>query len=117
MSWFGRGKGTDEAVPEKTDLPSYEEPPSYTPPPGGGMPSSSGGASPEAIQAAVMQEQQKALVQQVIAKLTEVSFDQCIDRPEASLTSRQRTCIHAVVGKYLDTSEFVIGRATKGAQQ
>lgn len=84
-----------------------------------GLPPSSSGLpqpSQEAIQAAVMQEQQKALVQQVIAKLTEVSFDQCIDRPEASLTSRQRNCIHTVVGKYLDTSEFVIGRATKGAK-
>lgn len=54
---------------------------------------------------------QKALVQQVVAKLTEVSFDQCIDKPQASLSSQQRACVHTVVGKYLDTSVSVARRA------
>lgn len=124
MSWFGRGRGsTENVMTEKTDLPSYEEPPSF----GGAAPSefrgpasSVGGSSApsqEALQMAVLQEQQKALVQQVISKLTEISFEQCVDRPEASLSARQRNCVHNVVGKYLDTSEFVIGRTTKQMQQ
>lgn len=103
MSWFG-GRGETQAVPEKTDMvESFEQ----------STPNYESKASPDMIQRLVLQEQQKVLVQQVIAKLTEVSFDQCVDRPEASLTSRQRACIHTVVGKYLDTSEFVLGRTTK----
>ena len=114
MSWFG-GRGSsqrEDVTSEKTDLPAYDEGPGeFASAPGGVAPSSAAGS--EAVQMALLQEQQKALVQQVIAKLTEVSFDQCIERPEPSLTSRQRSCVHTVVGKYLDTSEFVIGRATK----
>lgn len=66
--------------------------------------------SPGAVSAIMLQPhdgaflRQKALVQQVISKLTEVSFDQCIDKPQASLTSHQRACVHTIVGKYLDTS-------------
>ena len=57
-------------------------------------------------------------MQQVIAKLTEVSFDTCLKaKPDAALSSQERACIHTVVGKYLDTSEFVLGRSTKKAQQ
>lgn len=103
MPWFGGGE--KEQAPEKTDMVESFDQPTYEP--------SSSSESPEMIQRLVLQEQQKVLVQQVIAKLTEVSFDQCVDRPEASLTSRQRACIHTVVGKYLDTSEFVLGRTTK----
>jgi len=143
MNFFGgRGKrdaGGDAAAPEKTDLLSGDAHASYddagsssfaasspgVPPAGGAA------ASPEVLQRAVLQEQcvstvhtpvvrpsrrQKALVQQVIAKLTEVAFDHCVDKPDSALSARQRTCIHTVVGKYLDTSEFVIGRATKQQQ-
>ena len=71
-----------------------------------------------AAAAAVVAEQQRALVQQVIAKLTEVSFDTCLQKkPDSTLSAGERACIHTVVGKYLDTSEFVLGRSTKKAQQ
>ena len=70
------------------------------------------------LQRAVVAEQQRALVQQVIAKLTEVSFDTCLQKkPDSTLSAGERACIHTVVGKYLDTSEFVLGRSTKKAQQ
>jgi len=69
-------------------------------------------------QAATQQELQRAVVQQVIAKLTEVSFDTCLTaKPDSSLSTTERACVHTVVGKYLDTSEFVLGRSTKKAQQ
>ena len=53
----------------------------------------------------------------MISKLTEVSFDTCIQKPDSTLSATERACIHTMVGKYLDTSEFVIGRATKKQQQ
>ena len=50
--------------------------------------------------------------------LTEVSFDTCLQKkPDSTLSAGERACIHTVVGKYLDTSEFVLGRSTKKAQQ
>lgn len=75
-------------------------------------------ATQQELQRAVVAEQQRALVQQVIAKLTEVSFDTCLTaKPDSSLSTTERACVHTVVGKYLDTSEFVLGRSTKKAQQ
>lgn len=55
-------------------------------------------------------------MQQVISKLTEVSFDTCIAKPDSALSAGERACIHTMVGKYLDTSEFVMGRAAKKQQ-
>ncbi|KAJ8605131.1 hypothetical protein CTAYLR_000454 [Chrysophaeum taylorii] len=123
MNFFGGRSRKDESssdqiAPEKTDVMAGE---SYDSSPptnfaAGGDGGITNSASPEALQRLVMQEQQKALVHQVVAKLTEVSFDLCVDKPEAALTTRQRACVHTIVGKYLDTSEFVVGRALKGRQ-
>lgn len=62
-------------------------------------------------------EQQKALIQAVMFKLTEASFESCVTKPSSSLSSTERSCISAVVGKYLDTSEFVVGQFTAGQQR
>ena len=128
MSWFGLGgkkdTGSDHA-PEKTDMAMGAE--SFTEgggafggAPSGGAPSGAprgAAATQRELQQIVMQEQQKALVQQVISKLTEVSFDTCLTgKPDKQLSATERSCIHTVVGKYLDTSEFVIGRSAKQAQ-
>mmetsp|Transcript_16139 Transcript_16139/g.21348 ORF Transcript_16139/g.21348 Transcript_16139/m.21348 type:complete len:124 (-) Transcript_16139:421-792(-) len=76
---------------------------------------SSGGApmSQNQLQELVQQEQQRALIQTVVAKLTEIAHDKCVGRPASSLSSSEQGCIHAVVSKYLDTSEFVLGRMMK----
>ncbi|EWM20661.1 mitochondrial protein translocase family [Nannochloropsis gaditana] len=65
----------------------------------------------------VMAEQQKALVQSVIARLTEMAFETCITKPASSLSSGEQSCIQATVAKYLDTSEFVLGRVQRSAQR
>ena len=41
----------------------------------------------------VMAEQQKALVQSVIARLTEMAFETCITKPASSLSSGEQSCI------------------------
>jgi hypothetical protein len=56
-----------------------------------------------------MQEQQKALVQQVMFRLTELSFESCVTKPGTTLSSGERSCINAVTTKYLETSEFIVG--------
>ena len=108
--------------PEKTDLAVGGENFGAAAAPGpwprvGGAPPGQAATQAE-LQRAVVAEQQRALVQQVIAKLTEVSFDTCLQKkPDSTLSAGERACIHTVVGKYLDTSEFVLGRSTKKAQQ
>lgn len=57
-----------------------------------------------------MMEQQKIMIQAVMMKLTETAFDTCITKPSSSLSSSEQSCIASVVGKYLDTSELVVGR-------
>jgi import inner membrane translocase subunit TIM8 len=54
--------------------------------------------------------QQKAIIQEVVSKLTAISFEACVGKPDSQLSSREISCIHASVGKYLDGSDFILGR-------
>ena len=45
--------------------------------------------------------------------MTQIAFDKCVNKPDTSLSSSEQLCIHAVTGKYLDGSEFVIKRLQK----
>ena len=126
--FFGGGKKSNDdggLGPEKTDMAVGAENFGGGDFGGGGMSAPRVGGAPPGqaatqaeLQRAVVAEQQRALVQQVIAKLTEVSFDTCLKaKPDSTLSAGERACIHTVVGKYLDTSEFVLGRSTKKSQQ
>ena len=126
--FFGGGKKSNDdggMGPEKTDMAVGAENFGGGDFGGGGMSAPRVGGAPPGqaatqaeLQRAVVAEQQRALVQQVIAKLTEVSFDTCLQKkPDSTLSAGERACIHTAVGKYLDTSEFVLGRSTKKAQQ
>jgi len=55
-------------------------------------------------------EQQKIMIQQVMFKLTELSFEKCVTKPSSSLSSSEKACIEAVANKYIDASEFVVGQ-------
>jgi hypothetical protein len=79
--------------------------------PSGGM--RGGGSS---FEQEVMLEQQKVMIQAVMMKLTEASFDTCVTKPSSSLSSTEKSCISATVGKYLDASEIIVGRL-QGAQR
>ncbi|CAM9741706.1 unnamed protein product [Discosporangium mesarthrocarpum] len=121
MSWFGKGK-------EETPKPSQESFMGDTAPssdfgPSAGMDSgpnlgggARGGASGAALQEALASAQQNALVQQIVSKLTETAFMKCVERPSSSLSSKEQSCINATVLKYLDSSEFVLGRMMKSQQ-
>ena len=58
----------------------------------------------------LVQEQQKALVQAAVFKLSDMAFDQCISKPSTSLSYSEQSCINSVVGKYLETSQLVVGK-------
>lgn len=76
-----------------------------------------GGAGAELKQFA-MALQQQVVVQEVMNKLTAQAFERCITgKPGESLRGSEVTCIHATVGKWLDTNDFMIGRLQKKSQQ
>mmetsp|Transcript_6812 Transcript_6812/g.20717 ORF Transcript_6812/g.20717 Transcript_6812/m.20717 type:complete len:86 (+) Transcript_6812:73-330(+) len=55
-------------------------------------------------------EQQKAVIQAAINKLTETCFDKCVNKPGAKLDSSEAACISNCAGRYLDSSVFVVSR-------
>jgi import inner membrane translocase subunit TIM8 len=70
----------------------------------------------QALQGMLMQEQQRAAVQEAILKLTDICWDKCVSSPSGRLSSRESDCVGACVGRYLDTSQFIAKRLFKGAQ-
>ena len=62
-------------------------------------------------------EQQKAMVQAVVFKLTDLAFDQCVPKPSSSLSSSEQSCISSVVGKYFETSQLIVGRFSAANQE
>ena len=72
-------------------------------------------AEPDERQARELQsfmegENQKAVIQNAISKLTETCFDKCIDMPGNKLDSREANCIANCAARYLDSSVFVVNR-------
>ena len=55
-------------------------------------------------------EQQKAVIQAAINKLTETCFDKCVGKPGAKLDSSEANCIANCAGRFLDSSVFVVSR-------
>jgi hypothetical protein len=79
---------------------------------GGGMTS-----DPQmALRMALAQEQQKAVVQAAISKLTELCWESCVQRPEAKLSSSDQQCIAHCAERYLDTANFIAARFQKGGR-
>jgi import inner membrane translocase subunit TIM8 len=73
------------------------------------------GAEPNEVQIRDLQsfmetEQQKAVIQAAINKLTETCFDKCVNKPGAKLDSYEASCISNCAGRYLDSSVFVVSR-------
>ena len=54
-------------------------------------------------------ENQKAVIQQAIAKLTEQCFEKCIGKPGTKL-DLQANCVANCAGRYLDSSVFIVNR-------
>ncbi|CAM9156456.1 unnamed protein product [Scytosiphon promiscuus] len=118
MSWFGGGKKEPEPAPEPSfsaDTSAFEGSTNFA----SGPPSRSGGGAPAGMadfQAAMQAEQQKAQMQAIVSRLTELAFTKCVQKPSSALSSSEESCINATVLKYFDTSEFVLGRLMKAQQ-
>mmetsp|Transcript_4300 Transcript_4300/g.12524 ORF Transcript_4300/g.12524 Transcript_4300/m.12524 type:complete len:128 (-) Transcript_4300:155-538(-) len=125
-SWFGFGGNKDDDKGSS----SYDQPmggssgfadsgTDFGPSLGSSAPSMGGSTAIAGldIRSQLMAERQKAELQAVIGALAELAFDQCISKPSTSLGSSERSCIESVVGKYLDTNEFVLMRMTRGGKK
>ena len=62
------------------------------------------------LQSFMEMENQKAVIQAAISKLTETCFDKCVQTPGSKLDSSQANCIANCAGRYLDSSVFVVNR-------
>ena len=62
-------------------------------------------------------ENQKAVIQAAISKLTETCFDKCVTKPSTKLDSSEANCIANCAGRYLDSSVFVVNRMMAKRQQ
>lgn len=121
MGWFGGGSSSNDssgASASSTSIsntdPMYDDY-SAAPSAGSGMEMSGGTNDLQQFSTAI---QQQMIVEQVVTKLTEASFEKCIQgKPSESLSGRESACIYATVGKWLDTSEFMRGRMEKMQQQ
>ena len=65
------------------------------------------------MQAVIAEENQKAAVQQIIAKLTETCWDKCMGKPGTKLSSWEADCITNCAGRFLDTTMFIVEKMQK----
>ena len=69
------------------------------------------------LQSFMEMENQKAVIQSAISKLTETCFDKCVKTPGTKLDSSEANCIANCAGRYLDSSVFVVNRMMAKRQQ
>lgn len=70
------------------------------------------GADPE-LQGFIQMETQRAQFQGQVHKLTDLCWDQCVDKPRDKLDSRTETCMSNCVERFIDTSLSIATRFQK----
>ena len=53
-------------------------------------------------------EQERVKLQETISKLANIAFDKCISYPGRSLSNSEASCVANTVGRFFDSSEFVM---------
>lgn len=121
MSFFGFGK-SKAPEPEPSSYNSYDEP-SYdysSPAPSSfesaPAASSAGSFGASDMQNLLVEEQQRALIQQAISKITAIAWDKCsASKPDSELSSKETDCIKNVTLAYIDSSAFIVHRLNKSS--
>jgi len=117
MSWFS--SSSPPPPPPSQSYENYDEGFDDSSRYSGSTDFSSAGSSSDpqaALRMALQQEQQKAVVQAAIAKLTDMCWDTCMGRPDAKLSGSEQSCLSNCADRYLDTSMFIMGRMQKQQQ-
>lgn len=120
MSFFGFGKGKapepEQSYGSSYDEPSYDyssSPSSFEAAPAA---SSAGSFGASDVQNLLVEEQQRALIQQAISKITAIAWDKCsATKPDSELSSKETDCIKNVTLAYIDSSAFIVHRLNKSS--
>jgi hypothetical protein len=118
MGWFGGG--SDDSSKSSSAETSFKSSDSDGFGSGGTNFAASGGggaAGAGQLQQFSLGLQQQMLIQAVVTNLNDVAFNRCLTgKPSDSLSGKEVACVHATVGKWLDSNEFVMGRMQKKQQ-
>lgn len=115
MPFWGSSDKPSEAPKNFSDEGSSFGGDNFAPQGGGG---GGGSASASDLQQFSVALQQSVMVQTIISNLSDTAFEKCIAaKPGDSLSGKEAACIHATVGKMMDTNEFMMGRLAKKQQQ
>lgn len=111
MSWFGFGGGKkdeDRAPEVPLRIDDFQDDTAFAAPSldyGNG-----GGGGGGSFQQQLAMEQQKLMIQAIMMKLTDMSFERCVTKPSTSISYSEQNCINSTVGKFIDTSQLVMKR-------
>ncbi|GAB9468737.1 hypothetical protein Gpo141_00006044 [Globisporangium polare] len=122
MSFFGFGKSKAPEPSSSSSYSSYDEPSydysSSAPSSFESAPaaSSAGSFGASDMQNLLVEEQQRALIQQAISKITAIAWDKCsASKPDSELSSKETDCIKNVTLAYIDSSAFIVHRLNKSS--
>jgi|LauGreSuBDMM15SN_2_FD.fasta_scaffold763781_1 hypothetical protein len=117
MSWWGGGSNSNSnsSSSSSSDKTSYN--PSSYDTGSFSQEDNSPMASSGSIEQQVQLLQQQQMVQMLIGKLTDLSFQQCVTRPSSNLSSSEEACIKFVTKKYIHTTEMVVSKFMKGGRE
>ncbi len=101
MSWFFGGNDKDnedksnssfsEPVNTFNDTSSFGNSTNFA------VPGSGSSGSTNSLQEKLQLEQQRAVIQAIMVRLTDISFEACVSKPSTSLSSSEVNCVQSVV--------------------
>ncbi len=118
MGWFGGGSSSASSSSSSSSAMDFrsEDTNAFQGSTNFASPSSSSSSSSNTaeLEQFSVALQHQMLVQAVITSMSDTAFNRCVQgKPGDSLSGRDVACIHATVGKWLDTNEFMMGRMAK----
>jgi len=122
MGWFGGGGSSDSKSRKVEENFTSSDAEGFSGASTNFASSSPAGGNAGSSVAAELQQfslglQQQMLIQAVVTNLNDISFNRCITgKPGESLSGKEVACIHATVGKWLDSNEFIMGRMQRKQQ-
>lgn len=110
MSWFGLGGGGSKPNKDEkiTELNSNSASPYNNFDADSSSSFASSNQTTTKFEEILQEEQKKLLVQAIMFKLTDISFEQCVKKPSTSLSAIEKSCITSVSSKYLESSQFIV---------
>jgi len=83
---------------------------------GGGAGPGQAGQQPMDPQLAqfIEQERHKAVFNELVSKLTDICWDKCVGTPSTRLSGSEQSCLSNCAARFLDSSQVVMAKFTKG---